>query len=280
MSGSDTASLPSAARDEASSRRRRHPDWSGRLLAAVPGAAFCVLVALLWEVLARTRPSPLVPDLVAVWKEVVRLLQGGMALEQVGITLWRIALGGIAGFGIAVALGLAAARSQVFDAFIRPAVLLGLTVPGLVWALLCVIWFGVGLATPVVSIILGIAPPLLVTISQGLRAVDPDLMEMAHVFRFTRLARLRYVLLPSIVPFLLSGIRLAFSLAWKVIVLVELFGLSDGVGYQLNSEFSSQNVAGVLAWTLIFWIVMAAIEFGLMQGLENRLTRWRRESSL
>ena len=67
-------------------------------------------------------------------------------------------------------------------------------------------------------------------------------------------------MLPSLVPFLVSGARLGFSLAWKVIVLVELFGLSDGVGYQLNSEFSSQNVAGVLAWTLVFWVVMALIE--------------------
>jgi len=88
------------------------------------------------------------------------------------------------------------------------------------------------------------------------------------------------VLLPSIVPYLVSCARLGFSLAWKVIVLVELFGMSDGVGYQLNSEFASQNVAGVLAWTLVFWAVMAVIEFGLMQTLERRLTRWRREASV
>ncbi|MBS7813664.1 ABC transporter permease [Roseococcus pinisoli] len=278
MSATDTVALPGVARQPEGGGAWRA--WAPRLRAALPGAVFCLLVAGLWEVLARTKQSPLVPDLAEVWGEILRLLAGGMALEQVGITLWRISLGGIAGFAIAVLLGLFAARSRLFGAFIRPAVLLGLTVPGLVWALLCVIWFGVGLATPVVSIILGIAPPLLVTISQGLRAVDSELTEMAHVFRFSRAARIRHVLLPSIVPFLLSGVRLAFSLAWKVIVLVELFGLSDGVGYQLNSEFSSQNVAGVLAWTLIFWVVMAAIEFGLMQGMENRLTRWRRESSL
>ena len=268
--------LPAAV--EAPPPARRPSRWLRQLRAIAPGAGFCLLVAVLWEVLARVKRSPLVPDLGDVWQEVVRLLAGGMALEQVGITLWRIALGGLAGFGIAVLLALVAARSRFFSAFIRPAVLLGLTVPGLVWALLCVIWFGVGLATPVVSIVLGIAPPLLVTLSQGLKAVDHELTEMAQVFRFSRTARIRHVLLPSIVPFLISGIRLAFSLAWKVIVLVELFGLSDGVGYQLNSEFSSQNVAGVLAWTLIFWVVMAAIEFGIMQGVENRLTRWRKEA--
>ncbi|WP_421989822.1 ABC transporter permease [Roseococcus sp.] len=276
MSATDTVALPAPARQEARPRPRR--EWPARLRRILPGLLFCVTMAVAWELLARTKQSPQVPDLAEVWSEVTRLLVGGMALEQVGITLWRISLGGVAGFAVAVLLGLAAARSKLFNSFIQPAVVLGLTVPGLVWALLCVIWFGVGLATPVVSIILGIAPPLLVTISQGLRAVDAELTEMAQVFRFSRWARIRYVLLPSIVPFLLGGVRLAFSLAWKVIVLVELFGLSDGVGYQLNSEFSAQNVAGVLAWTLIFWVVMAAIEFGVMQGLENRLTRWRREA--
>lgn len=277
MSATETVALPAPRQRPA---KLAFPRLAVRLRAILPGIGFCLIVALLWEVMARTKQSPLVPDLAEVGGEILRLLAGGMALEQVAITLWRIALGAVAGFLLALVLGLFAARSRLFSAFIRPAVLLGLTVPGLVWALLCVIWFGVGITTPVVSIILGITPPLLVTIAEGLRAVDAELTEMAHVFRFSRWARIRHVLLPSITPFLLGGIRLGFSLAWKVIVLVELFGLSDGVGYQLNSEFSSQNVAGVLAWTIIFWVVMAVIEFGAMQGLENRLTRWRREAKV
>jgi NitT/TauT family transport system permease protein len=198
----------------------------------------------------------------------------------VGITLARIVLGGGSACAVAFVLAFASARSAMLRAFLRPAVLLGLTVPGLVWALLCVIWFGIGTATPIVAITLGVAPPLMVTITEGLRAVDSELTEMAQVFRFSRYARLRFVLLPSITPFLLSGIRLSFSLAWKVIVLVELFGMSDGVGYQLNSEFGAQNVAGVIAWTIIFWAVMAVIEFGLMGMLEKRLTGWRREARI
>jgi NitT/TauT family transport system permease protein len=249
--------------------------------------------ASLPRVLAAPRPRLIFP---AVWRthardlalgllfclggEIARIVAGGMAFRQVAITLGRIALGASGAFIIALTLGLLAARRPMVRAFLQPAMILGLTVPGLVWALLCVIWFGVGLTTPVVSIILGITPPLLVQVIEGLRAVDPDLVEMAHVFRFSRLQRLRCVILPSIVPYLVSGARLGFSLAWKVIVLVELFGLSDGVGYQLNSEFASQNVAGVLAWTLVFWAVMAVIEFGIMQTVERRLTGWRRAASV
>jgi NitT/TauT family transport system permease protein len=157
---------------------------------------------------------------------------------------------------------------------------LGLTVPGLVWALLCVIWFGVSLWTAVVSIALGISPALILSIIQGVQSVDAQVMEMAHVFRLSRAAKLRYIWFPSLVPYLFSGARLGFSLAWKVIVLVELFGLSNGIGYQLNSEFSSQNVAGVIAWTIVFWIVMSVIEYGLLQSLERRSRRWQRPAKV
>jgi hypothetical protein len=75
----------------------------------------------------------------------------------------------------------------------------------------------------------------------------------------------------------MSGMRLAFSLAWKVVVLVEVFGLSTGVGYALNSAFISQDVAAVLAWTLAFTVVVAAIEYGVFQTIERRVTRWKKE---
>jgi NitT/TauT family transport system permease protein len=79
---------------------------------------------------------------------------------------------------------------------------------------------------------------------------------------------------------LLSGARLGFSHAWKVIVLVEIFGLSDGVGYQLNADFSAQDVAGMLAWTVAFGITMAVIEYGFLQNLERYLTRWRKAAKV
>ena len=158
--------------------------------------------------------------------------------------------------------------------------LVGLTVPGLVWALLCVIWFGVSLANPIVAVALSAAPAIALTVAQGVRSVDADLIEMAYVFRLSRAVQLRRLWLPALAPHLLSACRFGLSLAWKVIVLVEIFGMSSGVGYQLNSAFSSQNVAAMLAWTLSFGIVMAILEYGVLQSLERYLSRWRRESGV
>jgi NitT/TauT family transport system permease protein len=256
---------------------RRLSDLAARVL---PGVLFCVLLAAAWQFMAVRADNPLIPDLRSIVEALGSILRSGDAVLQIGTTLGRIAGGVAIAFVIALAIGLASARNRFARAFFEPALLLGLTVPGLVWALLCVIWFGLSLKTSVVAIALGVAPALAITIAQGIDAVDAQLIEAAHVYRLNAWARLRYLWLPAILPFLMSGMRLAFSLAWKVVVLVEVFGLSTGVGYALNSAFISQDVAAVLAWTLAFTVVVAGIEYGVFQTIERRVTRWKKKASV
>jgi NitT/TauT family transport system permease protein len=265
--GSGRASAPT-------SRLRRFAALS------LPSIVFCVCLLVAWEAMARLTASPLVPGVGEIAGEAWRLLVSGFALRQIGITLGRILAGFGVAFVISLVVGIAAGRSPAFRRFCDPAIILGLTVPGLVWALLCVIWFGVSLATPVVAIALGVAPVMILNVLQGMRAVDSEIVEMAHVFKLSTRDRLAHIWIPSLIPHLIGGARVGLSLGWKVIVLVELFGLSNGVGYQLNSEFSSQNVAGVLAWTIVFWAVMVAIEYGILQTLERRFSIWRRMPEL
>src|SRR5207248_8278321 len=119
--------------------------------------------------------SPLIPDLAEIFAELRSIAASGELAADVGTTLGRIALGFLLAFIIAIGVGLASARNRFARYFFEPALLLGLTVPGLVWALLCVIWFGLSLKTSVVAIALGIAPALAVSLSHGLSAVDPQL---------------------------------------------------------------------------------------------------------
>ncbi|HYZ17869.1 MAG TPA: ABC transporter permease [Candidatus Acidoferrum sp.] len=244
--------------------------------AVAPAALFVLLLALAWELMAGRLHSPLIPSLGQVARELDRLVQGGLLLPQLAITLARVGAGFTIAFVLALVTGIAMGRNRWLRRFLEPAVLIGLTVPGLVWALLCVIWFGVGFVNPIVAVALSAAPAIALNVAQGVRAVDVDLIEMAHVFNLSPAVRLRSLWLPAITPFLLSGARFGLSLAWKVIVLVEIFGMSSGVGYQLNSAFSSQNVAAVLAWTVAFGVAMAILEYGILQPLERRATRWRR----
>ena len=83
------------------------------------------------------------------------------------------------------------------------------------------------------------------------------------------------VILPQLVSHILAAIRYGLGLAWKVIVLVEGFGFSNGVGYQVMHQFDLFSVKGVLAWAITFLIVMIFLEFGVVGVLERSVTRWR-----
>jgi NitT/TauT family transport system permease protein len=274
-----------AERLVAKQRKNQHGSravlWFRKLLSSTfPSILFCVALLGFWEVMTWVTASPLVPGAGEVVNEMRRILFSGLAIKQIGITFGRILLGFGVAFVVSLVVGIAAARNSFVRSFVNPAIILGLTVPGLVWALLCVIWFGVSLTTPVVAIALGVAPVMVLHVVQGMHAVDAEIVEMAYVFKLPARDKIAHIWIPSLIPHLIGGSRVGLSLAWKVIVLVELFGLSNGVGYQLNSEFSSQNVAGVLAWTIVFWAVMIAMEYGVLQTFEGRFMAWRRVTTL
>jgi NitT/TauT family transport system permease protein len=248
--------------------------------AAAPPLLFAAIVLPGWQAFAAASASPLIPGLGDILASVEDIVRHGDALGQIAVSLERVVLGFALAFAVAVAAGIAMGRNAFVRGVLEPAVLLGLTIPGLVWALLCVIWFGVALPAPVVAIALSAAPALVLNVVQGVRAVDPGLIEMAHVYRFDRRTRLRRLWLPALAPQLLSGARLGLSLGWKVLVLVEMFGLSSGVGYQLNQSFSAQDVSAVIAWTLLFSVAMAILEYAVLAVVERRVTRWRRTAAV
>ncbi|ARP80119.1 nitrate ABC transporter permease [Bordetella genomosp. 8] len=248
----------------------------GVLSKSTPQILFFVVLVGGWEAMARVLHSPLVPDSAAIAGELLRIVASGFAFIEIGVTFWRMSLGFLLALAIALPIGIVTALSRFAQRFFEPGIILGLTVPGLVWALLCVIWFGVSLSSPVVAVALGVLPALIISVQHGIRSLDHDLVDMVHVFRMPRAMVLRKVWLPLLYSFIISGCRVGFSIAWKVIVLVEIFGMSDGVGYQLNAQFSTQNVEGVLAWTIAFWAAMLLVEHGIFQALESHANRWKK----
>lgn len=261
------------------------PPWRRRvgsflLVQVLPKVLFLVVLVVGWDVMAGRSSSTLTPTAGEIWDELYRLVDDGMIWGELWVTIERVLAGFLFSFLLAILLGVLMGRSKWLHSFFEPAVLVGLTIPGLAWALLAVIWFGIDWKTSTVSVVLSATPLLVLNVYQGTKAIESDLIEMTHVFRFRPLTRFRYLYLPALTPYLLSGARLALSLGWKVVVLVEVFGLSSGVGYQLNSSFSRYNVAGVFAWTLAFTAVMFLFEYGVMTALERRVTRWRRVATV
>lgn len=267
-----SAILPAQAEQPVRRARRRASTW-------YPLASL-LLMLVLWQSMAVWLANPLVPGLPEIARELDKIVSGGTLLQNMAATLHRVAIGFVLAFAAAFALALGMGRRPAVASFFEPALIIGLTVPGLVWAILCIIWFGISMTGAALAVAISITPAIALNLIQGVRAIGPELLEMSAMLRLPPLARLRYLWLPGLLPVILGGGRLALSLAWKVIVLVEMFGLSSGIGFQLNSEFGAQNVAGVIAWTLSFAVVMGFIEYGLLGPAERHLLRWRRQAAV
>jgi NitT/TauT family transport system permease protein len=154
-------------------------------------------------------------------------------------------------------------------------VILGLTMPGLIWAVLAIMFFGLNETSAYAAVSITICPMLAISLWQGTKSIDKDLIDMSTAFHASPWSKIVDVILPQLIPHILAAIRYGLGLAWKVVVVVEMFGFSNGVGYQVVRGFNTFSMKAVIAWAITFLVVMIIIEFGVIGWLEAKVTRWR-----
>lgn len=246
----------------------------------VPGLASIAAMLLLWAVASQLTDRP--QTLPAPWQVAVRigaLAASGELWFHAGMTLMRVTFSFLLAMAAGMALGLIMGRSRLADDWLNPALIIGLNVPALVVIVLCYIWIGLNETAAVLAVALNKIPVVTVMIREGTRALRPDLDDMARAFRMTPVARLRHVVLPQLAPQIAASARAGISLIWKIVLVVEFLGRSNGVGFKIHLLFSSFDVTGVLAWALAFVVVMLAIDLFALRPWERRANRWRQDAA-
>lgn len=230
---------------------------------------------LIWTVAAWLAQSRSLPSPVAVGSALVTEYKSGDLFFHTGATLARVATAFILAMSIGSAIGIALGRNRTLNHFFDPWVILFLNIPALVIIVLSFIWFGLNEAAAIGAVALNKIPNVIVTMREGAKALDPAFTEMAQVFRFSKTKSMFHVVLPQLQPYLAAATRSGISLIWKIVLVVELLGRSNGVGFQIHLHFQLFDVATILAYTLMFVAVMLAVEFIILQPLEERARRWR-----
>ena len=238
-------------------------------------AASILSLILVWWLLSLFFPPTLVPNPWDTFTEVGAIIQSGELITEMGATLRRVGVG----FGVAmifsIPVGIFMGTVRGFESFFEPPVVLGLTMPGLIWAVLAIMFFGLNETSAYAAVAISILPMLTISIWQGTKSIDKDLIDMSRVFHASPWSKIVDVILPQLISHILAAIRYGLGFAWKVVVVVEMFGFSNGVGYRVVRGFNTFSMKAVLAWTITFLIVMIVIEFGLIGWLERSVTRWR-----
>jgi NitT/TauT family transport system permease protein len=256
-----------------------HAGRSGAASSLIPGittAASLLALCLLWSLAANAWPSRAFPSPSQVWQVLVREAASGDLFFNLGITLARVAAAYVLAMVIGSVIGILLGSHRRADRFFNPWVVLFLNIPALVIIVLAYIWFGLNEAAAIGAVAVNKIPNVIVTMREGARALDPRYQEMAAVYRFGTLDRIRHVLLPQLQPYLAAASRSGIALIWKIVLVVELLGRSNGVGFQIHLNFQLFDVAAILAYTLAFVTIMLLIELLLVQPLERHASRWRR----
>jgi NitT/TauT family transport system permease protein len=239
-------------------------------------AVSAALPVLLWWAWALLAANPrLLPGPGAVlrfaWDELAR----GALASNFAATFARVAAAFLFSMLLGGALGLWTGRNPRADALFDPLIVLTLNLPLLVVIVLAYIWIGLNEFAAVAAVTIAKTPTIAITVREGARALDAACDEMARVFAIPAWRRFTHVLLPQLLPYLAAAGRAGLSITWKIVLVVELLGRPNGVGYALNLAFQNFNVTAILAYGLLFAAVMLAIEITFLQPFERSARAWR-----
>lgn len=233
-------------------------------------AFFC-----LWQVIAVIANRTLLPTPLQVLENLSYHMGSGELLWHLAITLARVMISFAVAMVIGIAVGVLMGRSDRIDSAFDSILILALNIPALVTIILCYMWFGLTEIAAVIAVAINKIPTVVVTIREGARAVNRELLQVADAFQISRIRTLHRVYLPQLYPYVMAAARSGLALIWKIVLVVELLGRSNGVGFQLGIFFQFFDITSLLAYTLAFAGVILAIEAMVLRPLDRRIGRWR-----
>ncbi|MCB1858582.1 MAG: ABC transporter permease [Gammaproteobacteria bacterium] len=237
--------------------------------------ASIILLLGFWQLGSSLWNNSLLPSPIEVLAVARAEWAAGALSQHLGATLRRVIVSFTVAMLIGGAIGLLMGRSKTADQLLDPWLIFFLNIPALVIIILFYVWFGLGEITAVLAIAVNKIPNVIVTLREGARTLNRDYTEMARSFDLSSRKMLLHIILPQLLPFFMVAARSGISLIWKIVLVVELLGRGDGVGFQLHLYFQLFDVSGILAYSISFILVMLAIEYAVLQPLEQRTNRWR-----
>lgn len=230
---------------------------------------------LLWVTLSYMRSDQsILPYPWVVWRVFLSEIQNGELLFHSGHTLRRVLTAFSISMVLGTIIGIVLGKFKTLNSYVNPWVVIFLNIPALVVIVVCYLWIGLNETAAIVAVCINKTAMVIVTIREGAQRFDRALSDMATVFQFGFFKTLRHIMLPQLAPFLLAAVRNGLAVIWKIVLVVEFLGRSNGIGFQIHLYFQLFETDMVLAYALSFVGVMAIIEYVFFRPLERYTTSW------
>ena len=222
-----------------------------------------------------TFPSPIV-----VGEQLLVIFENGgprrrSALFHLRESLVRVIITMVLAMSFAMAIGIAMGLNDAFEAPMSRWLPFWMTAPTVVVILITMVMFNFSETAVIVSVVFAATPYAAIPIWKAMEQIDPDLLTMADGFSLSGTSRLRNIYIPSIMPSVFASLRYLVGTTWKVVVLAEVFGRSEGLGAMFRFYYQQADVATLLAYMVLFLVVMFLIEYAVVDPTEKHVFRWR-----
>ncbi|MGH3245931.1 MAG: ABC transporter permease [Trebonia sp.] len=268
-----TTQPPVAARPVGGRRPRRRPISSARRWTLRIASVAAILIA--WQVYGGRINPILLSDPSAVAVAFVDMVRDGSLGTALASSLEVLGLGFLFGAVAGVTIGLAAGRSDTIAALIDIPVNALYAVPAVALVPVIVLWFGFEVTTKTIVVFLFVVFPVLINTTRGVREVDPELVEVARSFCSSERRMWFDLILPSALPFIVTGLRLSIGRALIGVIIAEYYTSLSGLGDLISTSASNFQTARMFVPIVI--IALLGVFFtALLELAERRLVQWRK----
>jgi sulfonate transport system permease protein len=256
------------------------PPLAGKRLAADPqallGLFLPVLIALAWEAAVRfgLAEGRLVPPPSRIFAALQALAATGELWTHVWATLWRVLAGFALGAAAGMVLGALSGAVETIRRLLDPTLQALRAIPSIAWVPLFILWLGIFEASKVALIAVGVFFPVYLGVAGAILSVDRKLVEVGRVFRLSRAALARRILLPAVLPSTLIALRSGLGLGFMFVVAAEFMGASEGLGYLLVDGQQMGKPDQILAAIIAFALLGKAADSMLVLATKP-LVRWQ-----
>ncbi|CAN7324892.1 ABC transporter permease [Bosea sp. LjRoot90] len=253
-----------------------HARPASRIGLRLAGFLLPVVLAIIWEILVRAglANGRLMPPPSVVGKTLWQLAASGELWTHALATLWRVAAGFGIGAAVGTALGALTGALPLARGLLDPTLQALRAIPSIAWVPLFILWFGIFEASKVALIAVGVFFPVYLGVAAAILSIDRKIVEVGRVFRLGRLAMVRRVLLPAILPDWFTALRGGLGLGFMFVVAAEIMGASEGLGYLLVDGQQLGRPDTIIA-AIIAFAVLGKLADGLLLAITRPFLAWQ-----
>lgn len=243
-----------------------------------------IVFVLVWQVVTSLAEDPYFPTPVAIVETMYDLWLSGpashlfltdLAVDNILPSLGRLLSGWAIGGVIGVAAGIALGRSRLALDYVEPLISFGRALPAVALLPVFLVLFKLGTPVQLATIVFGVVWPVLLNTIHGAQSVDPLQVETARAFRLPRGRWIFGIVLPAALPKIFSGLRISLSLSLVLMVISELVGATDGIGYQFQVAMQGFDLTITWAWIVLLGILGNLLNW-IFLGFERWVLAWHR----